>query len=140
MNRRTKDRCPACNRNGLVVEDKHKEQRRRCSLCYQEEPRPTDRIVHLACVSDVHFVEGKGVFLGGGWFVTPFASRKEAQGYLDAYVADVVRRWGVTGRVCKTEPLTASGHAGTGIYTNSGPQIVFIQEKIMDCSAILRSG
>jgi hypothetical protein len=140
VNRKLNDKCPACDRNGLPAVDKNKEQRRRCSLCRAEEPRPQDRTVYLACVSGVTFVEGKGAFLSGFWSAHPYLSRKEADTDLAAYAAAATERWAKADRRCTTEPMTVDWYSGTVLYTNSGPEFLFIQEKLMDCSAILPRG
>jgi len=136
VNRKLHDRCPACDRNGLPL-SANNGARRHCTLCSAEEPRRQDRVVYLACVSGVTFVDGKGAFLSGSWWVTPYLSRREAEDDLRAYVDRTTRRWAEAGRPCTTEPLTVDGHSGKALYMNSGPEFVFVREKLMDCSALL---
>ncbi len=138
LNRKLRDRCPACDRNGLVEGG----VRRRCTFCFKDEPRSCDRVLYTVCCGEPHFVQGKGWFLRG-WrpYSEPMFGRDRALRRLAEMVAKeaAAENWHPSvKKPFATEPLTIDGKAGAVVYTNGGPEFYFVSEQVVDCSAILQ--
>lgn len=139
MNRKLRDRCPACDRNGLMQEAGR--VRRRCQFCFKEELRSCDRVLYSVCYATPHYVEGKGWYMEGWSPSHPTFSRKDAEAKLAEAVAKEAAAEGwhpSVKRPFTTESLTIDGKSGTVVYANGGPVFYFLDERVVDVSEILQ--
>lgn len=139
MNRKLRDRCQVCDRNGLTQEAGR--VRRRCQFCFKEELRPCDRVLYTVCRATPDFVQGKGWFMDGWSPSHPTFKRQVAERAVAETVAKEAAAEGwhhTVKRPFPTEAVTIQGQSGTVVYTNGGPVFYFLGEQIVDVSEILQ--
>ena len=135
MTKPTRDNCNYCDRKGLLIAHTNRPERRRCTFCYREEPRSTDRTVYLACVCDLAGCESKGYYLGESWYVELFLDKYAAEHYLAKLrTADHNQE---PGRY-SSQPFTVDKYIGILWYTPCGPRFHFVMEKLLDVKTILK--
>jgi len=114
--------------------------RRRCQLCFKEEPRACDRMLYSVCYAEPDYVDGKGWFLHSWGPLESTFSRETAAKKLEERVAREAsaERYRHIEGPFPTKSMTIEGRAGTLVSTNGGGVFYFIHEQLVDVSDVLR--